>query len=93
MRCAFCGNEMRRPELHAHLVDDHAEEVKTWETGSGRRFYQLECPDCDESTTHQVKPRLTDPSFLEEYSREIRIVAFDEFLYHVEAAHEGVNDG
>lgn len=31
-----------------------------------------------------MKPRSKDPHFLEEYAREIRVVAFDQFLYHLE---------
>ncbi len=88
MKCPFCKFEGPRPETHAHLTDTHADEVKTWETTWGRRYYKLECPLCDETYEREVKPRLTDPTFLAEYSREIRLVAFDMFLYHMAAAHE-----
>ena len=72
MKCAFCNYEGPRPEMHAHLTDNHGEEVKTWATeGSGRRYFELACPDCDDSFRHQVKPRYRDPSFLEEYAREL----------------------
>ncbi len=88
MTCPFCDEPGTRPELHAHLSDAHAAEVKTWETGAGRRFYQLDCPRCDEGFRKEIKPRLKDPGYLEEYAREIRVVAFDMFLYHWQAAHE-----
>lgn len=89
MRCAYCEFEGPRPEMHAHLTDVHGDEVKTWlSEGSGRRYFELVCPDCDDSFRHQIKPRYRDPNFLEEYSREIRIVAFDQFLYHRQLAHE-----
>lgn len=88
MRCVYCTADLPRPELHAHLVDDHVDEVKTWKTGAGRRFYQLKCPQCDEELMHEIKPRLRDPTYLEEYAREIRVVAFDLFLHHRSAAHE-----
>ncbi|MGB8362522.1 MAG: hypothetical protein WCE80_14085 [Acidimicrobiia bacterium] len=89
MKCPFCEYEGPRPEMHAHLTDSHGEKVKTWASeGSGRRYFELECPDCDDSFRHQVKPRSRDPNFLEEYAREIRIVAFDQFLYHRQLAHE-----
>ncbi len=92
MHCAFCDFEGPRPELHAHLTDLHPEQVRTWQNpGSGRRYFELACPDCDESFRHQVKPRSRDPNFLEEYAREIRIVAFDQFLYHRQIAHEKEN--
>ncbi len=75
--------------MHAHMTDTHGEQVRTWQSpGSGRRFFELSCPDCDDSFRHQVKPRSRDPNFLEEYAREIRIVAFDQFLYHRQLAHE-----
>lgn len=94
MRCAFCDYEGPRPEMHAHLTDTHPEEVKTWQSeGSGRRYFELACPDCDDSFRHQVKPRNRDPDFLEEYAREIRIVAFDQFLYHRQLAHEEGSEG
>lgn len=89
MRCPFCRFDGPRPEMHAHLTDDHGGEVKTWATeASGRRYFELACPDCDDSFRHEVKPRLRDPNFLEEYAREIRVVAFDQFLYHRQLAHE-----
>lgn len=34
-----------------------------------------------------VKPRWGDPGFLVEFQREIRLVAFDLLLYHLEDAH------
>lgn len=88
MRCPFCGFTGPRPETHAHLTDDHGDQVETRESRTGRRYYRLECPLCDEAYEREVKPRLRDPTFLEEYSREIRVVAFDMFLYHLAGAHE-----
>lgn len=88
MKCPYCDFTGPRPEMHAHLTDTHGDEVKTWENPSGRRYFELSCPDCDDSFRHEVKPRLRDPTFLEEYSREIRIVAFDQFLYHRQLEHE-----
>ncbi len=88
MNCPFCDFEGPRPEGHAHLTDEHADEVKTWQSRTGRRYYRLDCPMCDESYQKEVKPRLNDPTFLTEYSREIRVVAFDMFLYHLAGAHD-----
>jgi len=94
MRCPFCEFEGPRPEMHAHLTDCHPDQVRTWATeSSGRRYFELACPDCDDSFRHEVKPRLRDPSFLDEYAREIRVVAFDQFLYHRQLDHEEVTDG
>lgn len=88
MRCPFCDYRGPRPEMHAHLTDSHTDAVKTWENQTGKRFYELECPLCGDTYRKEVKPRLRDPSFLEEYGREIRIVAFDMFLYHLQGEHE-----
>jgi DNA-directed RNA polymerase subunit RPC12/RpoP len=87
MNCPYCDFAGPRPELHAHLTDTHPEACATYEEW-GNRYYQLACPWCDHSIMRKVKPRLNDPTFLEEYAREIRIVAFDMFLYHLEETHE-----
>ncbi len=87
MNCPFCDFIGPRPELHSHLTDRHSDEVLTYEEW-GNRYYRLDCPQCDHTVRRKVKPRLNDPTFLEEYAREIRIVAFDMFLYHLEAQHE-----
>ncbi|MDT7947209.1 MAG: hypothetical protein RQ897_02540 [Thermoflexus sp.] len=50
-------------------------------------FYEIVCPYCDFRFTQRVKPRWRDPGFLEEFRREIVLVAFDQLLYHLEVAH------
>lgn len=87
MNCPFCDVTGTRRVLHAHLTDTHGEECRTSESWANR-FYQLDCPRCDFTIRRQIKPRLQDPTFLEEYAREIRLVAFDMFLYHLEQEHE-----
>ena len=88
MTCPFCSFEGPRRGVHAHVVDTHAAEVKTTvDVEEGCLFYDLQCPLCSQSLRKQVKPRGKDPGFLEEFSREIRLVAFDVLLYHVEAEH------
>ncbi len=88
MICPYCTFEGRRRALHAHTADVHASEVKTTaDDTSGRLFYELQCPFCPQSLRKQIKPRGKDPSFLQEYAREIRLVAFDVLLYHLEEAH------
>jgi hypothetical protein len=74
--------------LHRHLVDAHAEAVSTERSAAGgRMFYAVRCPRCGGDIRHEVKPRWGDPAFLEEFGREIRLVAFDLLLHHVEDAH------
>ncbi|HYM62940.1 MAG TPA: hypothetical protein VEZ11_18785 [Thermoanaerobaculia bacterium] len=88
MRCPYCTFDGPRRALHAHAADVHAAEVKTTQDPqSGKLFYELQCPFCPQSIRKQIKPRGKDPSFVEEYSREIRLVAFDVLLYHLEDAH------
>jgi hypothetical protein len=50
-------------------------------------FYEITCPHCDFRFTQRVKPRWKDPGFLEEFRREIALVAFDQLLYHLEGVH------
>lgn len=88
MICPFCEFAGPRPDLHAHLTNVHQDKVDTVTTLSDRRYYELACPLCDQSWRQEIKPRLRDPGFLDEYAREIRIVAFDQFLYHVQVDHE-----
>ena len=88
MICPYCSFEGPRRALHAHAADTHPSAVTTTtDPDSGRRFYELQCPFCPQSLRKQIKPRLKDPAFLEEYAREIRLVAFDVLLYHLEEAH------
>jgi hypothetical protein len=88
MKCPYCDVTGSRPEIHAHLTDNHAAKVVTDETWD-RRFMELQCPGCDESHRTEVNPRSYDPGFLEEHYREIRLVAFDMFLYHWQDQHDG----
>ncbi len=87
MNCPYCDFAGSRRELHSHLTDEHSEECRTSESWAGRH-YELACSRCDFTISRQIKPRLQDPQFLEDYAREIRLVAFDMFLYHLEAEHE-----
>jgi hypothetical protein len=87
-RCPFCNHEGRRGEVHAHLVAEHPEQVQTWaQAASGRMRYRVACPLCGAEHEARVKPRSLDPNFLEGFAREIRLVAFDMLLCHLEAEH------
>ncbi len=91
MRCPWCEFEGAPRALHAHLAEAHPEEVRFGERGSSR-FYAIECPRCGDGYEHVVKPRLRDPGFMEEFQREIRLVAFDMLVNHLMAEHEPVID-
>ena len=88
MRCPYCEVEDSRQKLHAHLTDQHrAAVVRRSDETTGKLFYRLDCPLCDEYTEREVNPRGHDPAFLETFEYEICLVAFDQLLYHLEAAH------
>ena len=87
--CPFCQFEGHHRALHAHLVAVHADRVVTTaQEGSSLLLrYEVGCPRCDFVAKRIVNPRGRDPEFLEEHAAEIRLVAFDQLLYHLEAAH------
>jgi DNA-directed RNA polymerase subunit RPC12/RpoP len=88
MTCPYCGFEAARRPLHRHLADAHSEAVGTEiSEAEGQMFYVIACPSCGGRIRHQVKPRWTDPDFVREFGQEIRLVAFDLLLYHLEDAH------
>jgi hypothetical protein len=90
MTCAYCSFSGHRRELHAHLAQEHAAEVHTrFEEETGKMFYQLSCPKCEQTMEKRVKPRWKDPEFLAEFAREIHLVAFDLLLYHLEDHEPG----
>ena len=94
MTCAYCRFEGHRRAVHAHLESDHTAEVRTRvDAETGRMFFELSCQKCGQTMEKRVKPRWQDPSFLEEFSHEIRLVAFDLLLYHLEdhEPHPGGN--
>jgi hypothetical protein len=85
----LCERAGSRGEVHAHMADEHPEAVRTWsEPESGRMRYLIACPRCGAEHEARVKPRSHDPSFLAGFAREIRLVAFDMLLCHLEAEHE-----
>jgi hypothetical protein len=45
------------------------------------------CPRCSGEIRQPVKPGWRDPGFLREFERDVRLVAFDLLLYHLEDAH------
>ena len=89
MRCSYCDMEGSRQVIHAHLVDLHGDKVVgRRDEQAAKLYYRLDCPQCDEYSEREVNPRGRDPTFLQAYEREIRLVAFDLLLYHIEATHE-----
>ncbi len=88
MRCPYGDVDDTRQRLHAHLADQHrAAVVRRSDETTGKLYYRLDCPLCTEYTEREVNPRGHDLSFLETFEYEICLVAFDQLLYHLEAAH------
>lgn len=86
MRCPVCDHEATLRPLHKHLADTHPELVR-FEERSGRRYYNVSCPQCGAGYEQAIKPRLNDPEFLVEYENEIRLVALDMLLNHMVGEH------
>ncbi len=91
MTCPWCPLKAQPRALHAHLSEVHADEVRFVER-QGARYYAIECPVCHAAYEHQVNPHLRDPGFLEEFRREIRMVAFDMLVNHLLAEHGDLID-
>ncbi|MCI0443742.1 hypothetical protein L0244_15360 [bacterium] len=72
-------------DLHAHLLNEHSEKVQIYiDEATGKMVYELTCPICNEVAKKQLRKRA---EILEEYQREIRMVAFDLLLFHLESSH------
>lgn len=88
MRCLYCETAGPRGHIHRHLVECHGEAVATEANeAEGSMAYVVFCPTCGGEIRQPIKPRWRDPGFLREFEREIRLVAFDLLLHHVEDAH------
>ena len=87
MNCPFCPFVGPPRILHAHLGEQHPEAVRFEEKG-GRSFYALTCPICGDGYEREVKPRGRDPEFVEKFTAQIRLVAFDMLVNHLLGEHE-----
>jgi hypothetical protein len=89
MRCPFCVFEGPPRALHAHLGEQHPEAIR-FEDKGGRSFYAVSCPICGDGYEREIKPRGRDPGFVDEFSAQIRLVAFDTLVNHLLGEHEGL---
>lgn len=87
MTCPWCEFDGGPRALQAHLTEDHPEGVTFGQRSNGTRFYEITCPICNVSYDQRIKPRSQDPGFLDEFQREIRLVAFDMMVNHLVAEH------
>src|SRR5581483_7231820 len=53
--------------------------------------YALRCPICGDGYEREIKPRGRDPGFVEEFSAQIRLVAFDTLVNHLLGEHEDLD--
>lgn len=88
MDCPYCEMTGKRAEVHRHLADTHADRVAVAvDEERNRRTYSITCPTCGAPWERQIKPRSHQAGFVEEFSEEIRLVAFDMLLYHIQGEH------
>ena len=76
--------------LHAHLGEQHPDAIR-FEDKGGRSFYAVTCPVCGDGYEREIKPRGRDPGFVEEFSAQIRLVAFDTLVNHLLGEHEDLD--
>lgn len=88
MTCPWCDFTGGLRGLHAHLTERHPTAVTFGERVNGTRFYEITCPICNVSYDQRIKPRSQDAGFLEDFQREIRLVAFDMLVNHLVAEHD-----
>lgn len=73
-------------DLHAHLIKEHAEGIKIYvDEALGKMVFEMSCPVCNESVKQTLKK---SAAILAEYEQEIRMVAFDLLLYHLQEKHD-----
>ena len=88
MDCPYGDFHGKRGEVHRHLAETHPDKVTIRQDElMGNRYYEIVCPVCSAPYEHIIKPRLRDPRFLETFDNEIRLVAFDMLLYHMQGEH------
>jgi len=86
LNCPFCRFEGTPRTLHAHLGEQHPDAIRFEDRGE-RWFYALECPICGDAYEREIKPRGRDPGFVDEFSAQIRLVAFDMLVNHLLGEH------
>ncbi len=92
MRCPWCEVVAGPRALHAHLGEEHGDQVRTGER-NGRVRYEITCPECGEKYEHLMRKAARDPAFVEGFGREIRMVALDMLIHHLMAEHEASGAG
>lgn len=86
MNCPYCEFAAGWNALHAHLFEEHSDRVGTEELAD-RTVYVVTCPHCA-AVYHKPIKKASDPQFLVEFDRQIRLVALDMLMTHLLAEHE-----
>jgi hypothetical protein len=87
MHCPWCEFTAGPRALHAHLGEEHGDQVRTGER-NGKVCYEIACPACGERYEHFMRKAARDPGFVEGFGREIRMVALDMLVNHLMAEHQ-----
>ena len=89
-QCPYCDETDDRLGLHGHLVDAHADRLRTDVADDlASIVFALPCPECDaESFTKEIKrPKGDADRVVDLYRDELSMIAFDQLLYHLEDDH------
>ena len=86
MKCPFCVLDEPVRDVHAHLAAEHGGEIRTEDIGE-RIAYTVTCPYCSQRYRQPIRKSAGDPQFVEEFERQIHLVAFDMLINHVLAEH------
>ena len=86
MRCPYCDAELSIRALHAHLADEHADQI-TSDPFLDSVAYVVTCPTCGESYRREMRKSAKDSEFVTEFERDITLVAFDMLINHLLAEH------
>ena len=88
-KCPYCEFSGKRSEVHNHLAESHGDTLGSRvDEFTGHTFYIVTCPVCGDSYEQVTKKARRDPSFVQEYEHEIRLVVFDLLLYHLQGEHD-----
>jgi len=82
MECPYCDLSASRMRLHSHVVEEHGGVLERDGT-----TYTLSCPSegCAETLTMGAGTSTEDA--LEGFGNEVRMLAFDRLLDHLEEEH------
>lgn len=86
--CPYCDFMGSRMAVHAHLAEHHGDKLG-WRVNErfGYTYCVITCPVCGASHDQIVPKARNDPDFIQQFEYQIRLVAFDLLLYHLQGEH------